>query len=113
MTISPVCHQEHSILYVQLLGLSFSQKDWGTCYSSVPFTLLAFTFLLLIPKTPKKLSFSACSYFFARVTYQYLLLLVGFDTLIYQKCYNRYPTVEGHQVLFSGAVAGERSAISK
>src|SRR3954471_8966980 len=63
----------------------------------MPSTLLAFTFLLLIPKTPKKLSFSACSYFFAKVTYQYLLLLVGFDTLIYRKHYNRSPTVEGHQ----------------
>src|ERR1041385_8111986 len=97
MTISPVCHQEHSILYVQMLGLSFAQKDWATCYSLVPFTLLAFTFLLLIPKTPKKLSFSSCNYFFTKVTYQYLLLLVGFDTLIYRKHDERSPTVEGHQ----------------
>src|SRR3954469_21248680 len=52
------------------------------------------------------LYFSTCSYFFAKVTYQYLLLLVGFDTLVYRKRYNRSPTVEGHQVLFSGSVAG-------
>src|SRR4051812_28132477 len=66
----------------------------------------------LYRKNPKKLSFSVCSHSSTKVTYQYLLLLVGFGTLIYQKCYNRSPTVEGHQVLLSGAVAGERSAIS-
>src|SRR3954469_25596745 len=82
-----------------MLGLSFAKKDWATCSSLVPFTLLVFTFLLLIPKTPKKLSFSSCSYFFTKVTYQYLLLLVGFDTLIYRKHYKRSPTVEGHQML--------------
>src|ERR1041385_7517997 len=36
-----------------MLGLSFAQKDRATCYSSVLFTLLAFTSLLLISKTPK------------------------------------------------------------
>ena len=66
-----------------------------------------------IKKPPKKLSFSACSNFLLRIAYQYLLLLVGFDTLTYRKRCNRSLTVEGHQVPFSGAVAGERSAIGK
>ena len=66
-----------------------------------------------IKKTPKKLSFSACSNFLLRIAYQYLLLLVGFDTLTYRKRCNRSLTVVGHQVPFSGAVAGERSAIGK
>src|SRR3954463_8543430 len=80
---------------------------------SYPFTLLAFTFLLLKPKTPKKLSFSVCSFSLSKVTCQYLLLLVGFDTLTYRKHYDRYPTLVGHKETFSGTVAGECSAIGK
>ena len=45
---------------------------------------LSFTFLLLKPKTPKYLPLSVCSLSLSSVTCQYLLLLVGFDTLIYR-----------------------------
>src|ERR1041385_2685533 len=83
-----------------LSGLSFAQKDWATCCSSVLFTLLAFFLSLLISKTPKKLSFSVCSYSLSTITYQYLSLLVGFHTLTYQKRYNRSLYVEGHQGRF-------------
>src|ERR1041385_1734340 len=96
-----------------LSGLSFAQKDWDTCCSSVLFTFLSFILSLLISKTPKKLSFSACSYSLSKITYQYLSLLVGFDTLTYQKRCNRSLYVEGHQVTFSGTVAGEHNAICK
>src|ERR1041385_8935197 len=47
-----------------------------------------FTFLFLISKTSKKLSFSSYNYFFTKVIYQYLVLLVGFDTLIYRNATN-------------------------
>src|ERR1043165_8570773 len=60
---------------------------------SYPFTLLVFTFLLLKPKTPKHLSFSVCSLSLSRVTCQYLLPLVGFDTRTYRKHYDRSPTL--------------------
>ena len=89
------------------------RKDWATCYSQC---LLHCSLLLscyLYRETPNKLSFSACSDFLLRIAYQYLLLLVGFDTLTYRKRCNRSLTVVGHQVPFSGAVAGERSAIGK
>ena len=32
-----------------------------------------------------------------KTAYHFLLLLVGFDTLTYQKGYNRSPTLVGHQ----------------
>src|SRR4051812_17092800 len=55
---------------------------------------------MLKPKTPKKLSFSACSFSLSKVTCQYLLLLVGFDTLTYRKHYDRSPTLVAHEETF-------------
>src|SRR4051812_33258325 len=52
---------------------------------------------MLKPKTPKKLSFSVCSVSLYKVTCQYLLLLVGFDTLTYRKHYDRSHRLVGHQ----------------
>ena len=44
-----------------------------------------------------------------KTAYHFLLLLVGFDTLTYQKDYDRSPTLVGHQdsflALFPGSVA--------
>src|ERR1041384_8347196 len=42
-------------------------------------------FCCLNKKNPKYLPLSVCSLSLSSVTYQYLLLLVGFDTLIYRK----------------------------
>src|ERR1041385_4839590 len=99
MTTSPVCPQEHFSLYKFSCKASpLLRKDWATCYSPVSFTLLFFTFLSLIPrKPPKKLSFSACSYLLTKVTYYYLLLLIGFDAFTYRKHCNRSHYVMGHQ----------------
>ena len=68
-------------------------------------------FLLLFPcclyqKTHKKLPFSTCSYSFLKITCQYLLLLIGFDTLTYQKGYDRSPTLVGHQYYFLAPLPG-------
>src|ERR1041385_4952951 len=55
MTTSPVCPQERFSLYkFSCYSSPLLRKDWATRYSPVPFTLLAFTFLLLIPRKPLK-----------------------------------------------------------
>src|SRR4051812_9954920 len=43
----------------------------------------------------------------SRVTCQYLLLLVGFDTLTYRKQYDRPPRLVGHQETFSAPLLGK------
>src|ERR1041385_539806 len=55
MTTSPVCPQERFSLYkFSCYASPLLRKDWATHYSPVSFTLLIFTFLLLIPKKPLK-----------------------------------------------------------
>src|ERR1041385_7062917 len=55
MTTSPVCPQERFSLYkFSCYASPLLRKDWATRYSPVSFTLLVFTFLLLIPRKPLK-----------------------------------------------------------
>ena len=60
------------------------------------FYLLAL-YLSAISKTPKNLFASVYSKSFIKPACQYLLLLVGFDTLIYRKYYDTAPILVGHQ----------------
>src|ERR1041385_2704318 len=49
-----MCVLKNALAFISsVLGLSFAQKYWATCYSLVPFTLLAFVLSLLIQKTLK------------------------------------------------------------
>src|ERR1041385_7927521 len=55
MTTSPVCPQERFSLYkFSCYASPLLRKDWATRYSPLSFTLLVFTFLLLIPRKPLK-----------------------------------------------------------
>ena len=53
--------------------------------------------LLVTIKTHKKSSVSVCTETLHGSTSQHILLLVGFDTLIYRKYYNRSLILMGHQ----------------
>ena len=59
------------------------------------FYLLVF-YLSVISKKPKNLSASVYSETFTETPCQHLLLLVGFDTLIYRKYYDTPPILVGH-----------------
>jgi hypothetical protein len=50
-----------------------------------------------LPITPENLFASIYSESLIKTTHQHLLLLVGFDTLIYQKYYDTPPILVGHQ----------------
>ena len=56
---------------------------------------LNFIYLSIIMKTHKKLP---CSYSLLKITWHYLLLLVGFNNLTYRKGYDRSPTLVGHHM---------------
>jgi hypothetical protein len=69
--------------------LSFAEERIGPLAAIVTtvFYLLAL-YLLVLPNTPKNLFASIYSESLIKTTHQHLLLLVGFDTLIYQKYYD-------------------------
>jgi hypothetical protein len=79
-------------------GLSFAEERIGPLATIITtvFYLLAL-YLLVLPKTPENLFASIYSESLIKITYQHLLLLVGFDTLIYQKYYDTPPILVGHQ----------------
>src|SRR3954467_5952564 len=58
--------------------------------------LLGF-YLFAISNTPENLFASICSETFIKTARQHLLLLVGFDTLIYRKYCDTPPILVGHQ----------------
>ena len=60
------------------------------------FYLIAF-YLFAISNTPENPFASVYSESFIETACQYLLLLVGFDTLIYRKYYDTPPILVGHQ----------------
>ena len=80
-------------------GLSFATKRIGppcctlftfiTCYSLQ--IILSQNYLLPIVS-------SLAENTLLKTAYHFLLLLVGFDTLTYQKDYDRFPTLVGHHV---------------
>jgi hypothetical protein len=82
--------------------LSFAKERIGTLAAIVAtiFYLLAL-YLFALSNTPENPFASIYSETLIKTTSQHLLLLVGFDTLIYRKYYDTPPILVGHQpVLF-------------
>src|SRR4051812_39315195 len=86
-----MCPQERLSLY-KFSSLAYPlSKRIGTLANPQ----LSFYFTCLLPfcclnqNNPKYLSFNVCSLSLFKLTHQYLLLLVGFDTLTYRKHYDR------------------------
>jgi hypothetical protein len=59
-------------------------------------------YLLALPNTLENLFASIYSESLIKTTHQHLLLLVGFDTLIYQKYYDTPPILVGHHHATTG-----------
>jgi hypothetical protein len=78
--------------------LSFAEERIGplAAIATTVFYLLAL-YLLALPNTPENLFASIYSVSSAKTAHQHLLLLVGFDTLIYRKYYDTPPILVGHQ----------------
>jgi hypothetical protein len=80
------------------------KKGLGHLLQFTVFYLLAL-YLLVLPNTPENPFASIYSESLIKTTYQHLLLLIGFDTLIYRKYYDTPPILVGHQ---RGAHVGRR-----
>jgi hypothetical protein len=83
---------------------------------TIVFYLLAL-YLFALPNTPKNLFASIYNEALIQTTHQHLPLLVGFDTLIYQKYYDTPPILVVHQdyflALLPGSVALLKSGFGK
>jgi hypothetical protein len=78
--------------------LSFAEERIGPLAAIIVtvFYLLAL-YLFALPNTPENPFASIYSETLIKTTSQHLLLLVGFDTLIYRKYYDTPPILVGHQ----------------
>ena len=118
LTETPVCPRERLVIISYTIGLSFAKERIGPLAAIVTtvFYLLAL-YLLVLPITPENLFASIYSESLIKTTHQHLLLLVGFDTLIYRKYYDTPPILVGHQDYFlaplPGSVALLKSGIGK
>ena len=93
-----MCPQERLVIISKQTGLSFALERIGPLAAIITtvFYLLVF-YLFAISKTPENLFASIYSESLINTTCQHLLLLVGFDTLIYRKYYDTPPILVGHQ----------------
>ena len=93
-----MCPQERLVIISKQTGLSFALKRIGPLAAIIIAALyLLALYLPALLKTPKNLSASVYSEILIKTACQHLLLLVGFDTLIYRKYYDTPPILVGHQ----------------
>jgi hypothetical protein len=97
-TETPVCPQERLVIISYTTGLSFALERIGPL-AAIIITIfyLLISYLLALPNTPENPFASIYSESLIKTACQYLLLLVVFDTLIYQKYYDTPPILVGHQ----------------
>jgi hypothetical protein len=76
----------------------------------VSFNLIVL-YLLALPNTPENLFASIYNEPLIKTTRQHLLLLVGFDTLIYRKYYDTPPILLGHHSTTTSAARAAPGSI--
>ena len=107
-----MCPQEHLSHISNTLGLSFELKRIGPLAALVAaLVYLLALFLSAISNTTENLSASFYSELLIQITCQHLLLLVGFDTLIYRKYYDTPPILVGHQDYFLAPLPGSEALL--
>jgi hypothetical protein len=85
LTETPVCPREHLVIISYTTGLSFVSERIGTlAVIIITVIYLLALYLFALPNTPKNPFASIYSESLIKTTSQHLLLLIGFDTLIYQ-----------------------------
>ena len=93
-------------------GLSFVLKRIGPLAAIINLALyLLVLYSSATSKPPEYLSVSIYSESFIETACQHLLLLVGFDTLIYRKYYDTPPILVGHQDYFLAPLPGSEAPL--
>jgi ABC-type dipeptide/oligopeptide/nickel transport system permease component len=88
-TETPLCPQERLVIISYTTGLSFALERIGPL-AAIIITIfyLLVLYLLALPNTPENPFASIYSESLIKTVCQHLQLLIGFDTLIYQKYYD-------------------------
>jgi hypothetical protein len=95
---TPVCPQERLVIISNTTGLSFDLERIGPLASIIITVIyLLVLYLSALSNTPENLFASIYSDSLIKTTCQHLLLLIGFDILIYRKYYDTPPILVGHQ----------------
>ena len=98
LTIIPMCPRERFSHYKNLFRLVLCyKKDWATLLHLIYFHCLLPVTNYLITKLSVTYNFSACREYLTETACHLLLLLVGLETLTYQKDYDRSPILLGHK----------------
>jgi hypothetical protein len=97
LTETPVCPRECLVIISYTTGLSFAKERIGPLATIITTVFYLLTlYLFALPNTPENLFASIYSESLIKNTCQHLLLLVGFNTLIYRKYYDTPPILVGH-----------------
>jgi hypothetical protein len=94
---TPVCPRERLVIISYTTGLSFAEERIGPlAVIFITIFYLLVLYLLALSNTPKNPFACIYSESLIKTIHQHLLLLVGFDTLIYRKYYDTPPILVGH-----------------
>jgi hypothetical protein len=97
LTETPVCPQKYLVIISNTTGLSFALEKIGPLAAIITIIFyLLILYLFAVSNTPENPFASIYSDSLIKTTCQHLLLLVGFDTFIYQKYYDTPPILVVH-----------------
>jgi hypothetical protein len=97
LTETPMCPQECLFIISNTTGLSFALKRIGPLAAIfITVFYLLVLYLSVLSNTPENLFASIYSDSLIKTACQHLLLLAGFNTLIYRKYYDTPPILMGH-----------------
>jgi hypothetical protein len=107
-----MCPQEHLVIISYSTGLSFTLERIGPLVAIIIIVFhLLIIYLSALPNTPENPFASIYSESLIKTACQHLLLLVGFDTLIYRKYYDTPPILVGHQDYFLAPLPGSEALL--
>jgi hypothetical protein len=111
-TETPVCPLERLVIISYTTGLSFALERIGPLAAIIIIVFyLLVLYLLTLPNTPENPFASIYSESLIKTACQHLLLLVGFNTLIYRKYYDTPPILVGHQDYFLAPLPGSETLL--
>jgi hypothetical protein len=97
LTETPVCPQERLVIISYTTGLSFALEMIGPLAAIIIIVFYLFVlYLFALPNTPENPFASIYSESLIKAACQHLLLLIGFNTLIYRKYYDTPSILLGH-----------------
>jgi hypothetical protein len=97
LTETSMCPRECLVIISYTTGLSFALESIGPLVAiTITVFYLIVLYLLALPNTPENPFASIYSESLIKTTHQHLLLLVGFETLIYRKYNDTPPILVGH-----------------